>query len=149
MNGPMNGPLNGTMCRRGSGGVSRCAGRGRIHPNVIRLNVIHPNVSHPNVLYPKALHPNVLAHHSAAAGRLTVPVSSLVYMGLFRSGSRSGRPIMEEGIDAPRGFGADALNLHEIGQRGPLYRFERAKMHEQRAFAGRADAGNFLQPGFA
>src|SRR5271165_6041956 len=70
-------------------------------------------------------------------------------MGMTAWGSRSGRPVMEEGIDAPRGFGADAFDLHQIGQRGTFDRFQRAEMQEQRAFAGRSDARNFLQTGFA
>ena len=56
---------------------------------------------------------------------------------------------MEEGIDAPRGFGADALDLHQIGQRGSFDGFQRAEMQKQRAFAGRSDARNLLQTGFA
>src|SRR4029077_17491700 len=70
-------------------------------------------------------------------------------MGMTAWGSRSGRPIMEEGIDAPGGFGADALDLPEIGQRGSFDRFQRAEMQEQRAFAGRSDAADFLKTGFA
>src|SRR5262249_53398141 len=70
-------------------------------------------------------------------------------MGMTAWEPRSGRSVMGEGIDAPRGFGADALDLHQIGQRGSFDRFQRAEMQKQRAFAGRSDARNFLQTGFA
>src|SRR5262249_19472172 len=59
------------------------------------------------------------------------------------------RGLVEEVVDLARGLGADPGHLGEIGQRGALDRLERAEMVEQRAFAGRADAGDFLQPRLA
>jgi hypothetical protein len=52
-------------------------------------------------------------------------------------------------INAARGFGADAWNLGQIGNRGPFDGFERAEMAQQGTFASRSDAGNLLQSGFA
>src|SRR5215470_20334077 len=87
--------------------------------------------------------------HAPAHGPADRPgCLTCVYMGMTAWEPRSGRSVMEEGIDAPRGFGADALDLHEIGQRGSFDRFQRAEMQKQRAFAGRSDARNFLQTGF-
>jgi hypothetical protein len=74
---------------------------------------------------------NVPTHHSAATARPTGPGRlTCAYMGMTARGSRSGRPIMEEGINAPGGFGADPLDLREIGQRGSFDRFQRAEMQE-------------------
>src|SRR5262249_9730010 len=53
--------------------------------------------------------------------------------------------LVEEVVDLARGLGADPGHLGEIGQRRALDRLERTEMVEQRAFAGRADAGDFLQ----
>src|SRR6516164_2806595 len=55
------------------------------------------------------------------------------------------RALVEEVVDLARGLGADPGHLGEIGQRRALDRLERPEMVEQRAFAGRADAGDFLQ----
>src|SRR5947207_10254980 len=70
-------------------------------------------------------------------------------MGMISRGSRCGRPIMKKGVDAPRGFRADTLDLHEVRQRGPFDRLKRTEMQKECALAGRSDAGNFLQAGFA
>src|SRR5262249_10951411 len=59
------------------------------------------------------------------------------------------RALVEEVVDLARGLGADPGHLGEIGQRRALDRLERTEMVEQRAFAGRADAGDFLQPRLA
>ena len=56
---------------------------------------------------------------------------------------------MEEGVDTPGGFGTDALDLRQIGQRGSFDRLQRAEMQKQGAFAGWSDARNLLQTGFA
>src|ERR1700740_2625482 len=70
----------------------------------------------PGVLVVVEFMANVPPHHSAATARPTGPARlTCAYMGMTVWGSRSGRPIMEEGIDAPGGFSADALDLHEIG----------------------------------
>src|SRR5499427_1305983 len=55
------------------------------------------------------------------------------------------RALVKEVVDLARGLGADPGHLGEIGQRRALDRLERTEMVEQRAFAGRADAGDFLQ----
>src|SRR6266850_6373289 len=44
-----------------------------------------------------------------------------------------------------RAFGADAGNLAEVGDRGPLDFLQGSEMMQQGAFARRSDAGNFLQ----
>src|SRR6516162_8971416 len=59
------------------------------------------------------------------------------------------RALVEEVVDLARGLGADPGHLGEIGQRRALDRLERPEMVEQRALAGRADAGDFLQPRLA
>src|SRR6185437_2852111 len=56
---------------------------------------------------------------------------------------------MEKLKDFPGALGADARNLAEIGNRGPLDLLQRAEMVEQRPFARGADAGDFLQAGLA
>src|SRR5262245_24715882 len=61
----------------------------------------------------------------------------------------SGRTVMKEGIDAARRFRADAIDFHEIGQRGALDCLERAKMQKKRALARRPDPGDLLQARFA
>src|SRR3984893_13954636 len=66
-------------------------------------------------------------------------------MGMILRGSRCSRPIMKKGVDAPRGFAADTLDLHEVRQRSPFDRLKRTEMQKQRALAGRSDAGNLLQ----
>src|SRR6266511_4573407 len=59
------------------------------------------------------------------------------------------RALVEEVVDLARGLGADPGHLGEISQRRALDRLECPEMVEQRALAGRADAGNFLQPRLA
>src|SRR5262249_11094623 len=59
------------------------------------------------------------------------------------------RALMEEVVDLARGLGADPGNLGEIGERGGLDCIGRPEMVEHRALAGRADAGDFLQPRLA
>src|ERR1043166_6349059 len=59
------------------------------------------------------------------------------------------RGAVEEVIDLAGGFRADAGDLREVGDRGTLDRLETAEVPQQRAFAGRADAGDFLKPRFA
>src|SRR5262249_42409566 len=59
------------------------------------------------------------------------------------------RALVEEVVDLARGLGADPGHLGEIGQRRALDRLERPEMVEQRALAGPADAGDFLQPRLA
>src|SRR5262245_571674 len=46
-------------------------------------------------------------------------------------------------------LGAHAGNFGQIGGRGALDRLEGPEMLQKRALAGRADAGDFLQPGLA
>src|SRR5580658_250259 len=60
-----------------------------------------------------------------------------------------GRPLVEELVNPPRRFGADAFDLHQVGDRGALDGFERAEVMQQRAFARRSDAGDLLQAGLA
>src|SRR5712691_4176297 len=59
------------------------------------------------------------------------------------------RALVEEVVDLARGLGADAGHLGEIGQSCALDRLQRPEMVKQRPLAGRADAGNLLQPGLA
>src|SRR5262249_56831629 len=59
------------------------------------------------------------------------------------------RALVEEVVDLARGLGADPGHLGEIGQCRALDRLKRPEMVEQRALAGRADAGDFLQPPLA
>src|SRR5262249_2715235 len=47
------------------------------------------------------------------------------------------------------GFGTDPGDLLQVGDRGPFDRLEGAEVTQQRAFSGGADAGDFLQTGFA
>src|SRR5271170_7780367 len=61
----------------------------------------------------------------------------------------SSRSIVEKVINPSCGLVADAGNLAQIGDRGALDRLEGAEMAQQGAFAGRADAGDLLQPGLA
>ncbi len=56
---------------------------------------------------------------------------------------------MKKFVNPPRRFGTDALDLHQIGDRGTLDGFERAEVVQQRAFARRSDAGDLLQTGLA
>src|SRR5580658_3609171 len=60
-----------------------------------------------------------------------------------------GRPLVEKFVNPPRRFGADAFDLHQVGDRGALDGFERAEVVQQRAFARRSDAGDLLQAGLA
>src|ERR1700685_528666 len=60
-----------------------------------------------------------------------------------------GRPLVEELVNPPRRFGADAFDLHQVGDRGALDGFERAEVMQQRAFARRSDAGALLKAGLA
>src|SRR5262245_52383692 len=55
------------------------------------------------------------------------------------------RALVEKVVDLAPGLRADTRHLAEIGWRGALDRFERPEMVKQRALAGRADAGDFLQ----
>src|SRR5262245_59963104 len=59
------------------------------------------------------------------------------------------RALVEEVVDLARGLRADPGHLGEIGQRCALDCLERAEMAEQRALAGRADAGVSLRPRLA
>src|SRR5262245_39542876 len=59
------------------------------------------------------------------------------------------RALVEEVVDLARGLGADSGHLGEVGDRRALDRLERPEMVEQRALAGRADAGDLLQTGLA
>src|SRR5436309_342856 len=58
-------------------------------------------------------------------------------------------PSMEKIIDLARRFRIDAGHLLEIGNRSAFDRPQRPEMPQKRPLAGRADAGNLLQPGFA
>src|ERR1700726_804531 len=58
-----------------------------------------------------------------------------------------GRPLVKEFVNPPRRFGADAFDLHQVGDRGALDGFQRAEVMQQRAFARRSDAGDLLQAG--
>src|ERR1700730_7648270 len=60
-----------------------------------------------------------------------------------------GRPLVKKFVNPPRRFGTDALDLHQVGDRGALDGFERAEVLQQRAFARRSDAGDLLQAGLA
>src|SRR4051812_27043870 len=51
--------------------------------------------------------------------------------------------------DLAGAFGADARNLAEVGDRGALDFLQRSKVMQQRAFARRPDAGDFLQASLA
>ena len=57
--------------------------------------------------------------------------------------------LVEEIVNLARGLVVDARHLRKIVERGALDGFQRAEMMQQRAFARRADAGNFLQARFA
>src|ERR1043166_1682102 len=59
------------------------------------------------------------------------------------------RGAVEEVIDLAGGFRADAGDLLQVGDRSPLDRLEGAEVPQQGAFAGRADADDFLKSGFA
>src|SRR5580693_1893896 len=59
------------------------------------------------------------------------------------------RPLVKKFVNPPRRFGADAFDLHQVGDRGALDGFERAEVMQQRALAGRSDAGDLLQAGLA
>src|SRR6516165_9224181 len=61
----------------------------------------------------------------------------------------SRRPLVEEFINPSRCFGTDTIDLHQIRDRSALDRLEGAEMMQQCALACRADAGDFLQTGFA
>src|SRR5690242_19211002 len=74
--------------------------------------------------------------------------NTLTPMAHRRSARRSGA-VVEEIVDLARRFGADPGDLGEVGRRGALDRLERAEMLQERALAGRADAGDFLQAGLA
>src|SRR4051812_31553496 len=54
-------------------------------------------------------------------------------------------PLVEKIVDLLRRLRTHARHLFEIGGGGALDRLERSEMLEQRALAGRADAGDFLQ----
>src|ERR1700735_2482010 len=69
-----------------------------------------------------------------------------VYVALW-SKQKLCRPVMEELVNPPRGLRADAVDLHQIGDRGALDRFKRAEIVQQRALAGRTDTGDLLQAG--
>src|ERR1700728_3322947 len=59
------------------------------------------------------------------------------------------RPLVEKLVYPPRRFRADAVDLHQVGNRGALDRLERTEVQQQRPFARRADAGDLLQTGLA
>ena len=56
---------------------------------------------------------------------------------------------MEELVNPTGRFGADTIDLQQIGYGGPLNRLKRAEMVKQSALARWADALNLLQAGFA
>src|SRR5579864_851380 len=60
-----------------------------------------------------------------------------------------GRPLVKKLVNSPRRFGADAFDLHQVGDRGAFDGFQRAEVAQQRALARRSDAGDLLQAGFA
>src|SRR5262245_41046593 len=62
---------------------------------------------------------------------------------------RSRRAFVEEIVDLAGGLGADAGNLRKVGDGRPLDRLQGSEMMQQRALAGRTDAGNLLQSGLA
>src|SRR5580704_10297207 len=59
------------------------------------------------------------------------------------------RPLVKKLVNPPRRFGADAFDLHQVGDRGALDGLERAEVMQQCALARRPDAGNLLQAGLA
>src|SRR5580704_12453893 len=61
----------------------------------------------------------------------------------------SSRPLVKKFVNPPRRFGADAFDLHQVGDCGALDGFQRAEVMQQRALARRSDAGDLLQPGLA
>src|ERR1700685_3050490 len=56
-------------------------------------------------------------------------------------------PLEKNLVTPPRRFGADAFDLHQVGDRGALDGLERAEVMQQCALARRPDAGNVLQAG--
>src|SRR5580700_11789854 len=59
------------------------------------------------------------------------------------------RTLVKKFVNPPCRFGTDALDLHQVGDRGALDGFERAEVMQQRAFTRRSDAGDLLQAGLA
>src|ERR1700722_20294159 len=59
------------------------------------------------------------------------------------------RALVKKFVNPPRRFGADAFDLHQVGDRGALDGFERAEVMQQRPLARRSDAGDLLQAGLA
>src|SRR5881409_1395863 len=62
---------------------------------------------------------------------------------------RSTGTFVKKVVNFSCGLGAHAGNFGEVGGRGALDRLERPEVLQQRALAGRANAGDFLQPGLA
>src|ERR1700735_972874 len=62
---------------------------------------------------------------------------------------RSRRSLVEKFVNSPRRFGADTIDLHQVGDRRPLDRLERTEVVQQRPFPRWADARDFLQAGLA
>src|SRR5271155_1644738 len=69
--------------------------------------------------------------------RYDLLVTSLARLGVEKLGNPA------------RALGADARDLAEIGDRGPLDFLQGSEMVQQGAFARGADAGDLLQAGFA
>src|SRR5262249_16616718 len=59
------------------------------------------------------------------------------------------RTLVKKLVNPPRRFGADAIDLHQVGDRGALDGLERTEVMQQRPLARRPDAGNLLQSGLA
>ena len=67
----------------------------------------------------------------------------------WRSRARARRAFVEKIVDFAGRFHIDSRHMFQIGDGGALDRLKRAEVPQERALAGGADAGDFLQPGFA
>src|SRR5262249_45237136 len=116
-----------------------------------RRNTFPASASNANAAAPSFIR---RVHHAAPTEKLLAgshykwgthsrPASPVPQLAVHREPLSRAR--VEEVVDLARGFSADSGHFGEIGRRCPLDRLEGSEMVEQRAFAGRADAGDFLQ----
>src|SRR5271170_4336260 len=81
-----------------------------------------------------------------------MPASRLMRRGPLSAGRfefRSRRTLVEEFVDAPGRFSADTIDLHQVGDGGPLDCLEGTEVMQQRPLPRWADARDFLQAGLA
>src|SRR6185369_16847814 len=86
------------------------------------------------------MNPRFQAKNGPFSGRQSTAGAHLRYRWLMR-------PVVKKVVNFARRLGAYTGNFGEVPRGGTLDRFQCAKVLQERALAGRANAGNLLQPG--